>query len=350
MGNGQICHIADRFFGKSEQVRNSLSKFCKVTWGEPFMVSLKGKRKWLIVVAIVALIVLAVCWALRRECEVSEGHPNGFPLLVEASQQIVGTNPILQQIPPTKEHLQKFIAANQTPLRTLRKALTMPCIARSEIELLDITSNLEKIANLFVADGELQKLRGDFNAAARSYFDAIRLGMRLKVKWALPSISHIPGALAIRGQIRLAEILPNLSASTATDIASELLKLLETEDPLVLRLERKISRRAKFLRTVFALTTLELALHAFRQKERRLPKTLDELVPEYLPKLPKDELSGKPFVYGIINGKVQVYSVGCNGRDDNGKGDDVTARLWERFSDAAFQKAYFVSKSWAIKM
>lgn len=105
--------------------------------------------------------------------------------------------------------------------------------------------------------------------------------------------------------------------------------------------ERIFLCRERLYKAALSLTALELAVGAFQQKERKLPKSLQELSPIYLHELLADPVSRKPFIYRVVNGKPQIYSVGLNGKDEGGKGDDVTARLWERMKDPTFKRAYF---------
>lgn len=80
-----------------------------------------------------------------------------------------------------------------------------------------------------------------------------------------------------------------------------------------------------------------LGLHACRQDRGDYPKTLAALVPKYVPKVPQDLFSGKPIRYSRSEAGCVVYSVGQNGKDDNGRGynsspqgDDIGIRLRRR--------------------
>jgi hypothetical protein len=71
-------------------------------------------------------------------------------------------------------------------------------------------------------------------------------------------------------------------------------------------------------------TALALAIRAFQMEHGALPNTLKELVPDYLPRVPDDPFSGKPFRYlpsgvpGLPAGAWAVYSFGGNCIDDGG--------------------------------
>lgn len=68
---------------------------------------------------------------------------------------------------------------------------------------------------------------------------------------------------------------------------------------------------------VKAEATLGLvAIKAFQLKHGKLPETLNELVPEFLPAVPMDDYDGKPLRYRPA--ERLLYSVGSNFKDDGG--------------------------------
>lgn len=64
-----------------------------------------------------------------------------------------------------------------------------------------------------------------------------------------------------------------------------------------------------------------LAIKAFQLKHGRLPETLGELVPEFLPAVPRDDYDGKPLSYQPA--KRLLYSVGSDFKDDGGVETDT---------------------------
>lgn len=64
-----------------------------------------------------------------------------------------------------------------------------------------------------------------------------------------------------------------------------------------------------------------VAIHEFRDKNGRLPKQLDELVPEFLETVPIDPYSGRPYVYRTekVGNNFTLYSVGSDQVDDRAK-------------------------------
>jgi hypothetical protein len=79
---------------------------------------------------------------------------------------------------------------------------------------------------------------------------------------------------------------------------------------------------------------LAFALAAYRADHKSYPKALSDLVPKYLDKVPDDLFTGKPLVYRPAENGFLLYSLGPNGKDDDGrgpddvpKGDDIAVRI-----------------------
>jgi len=62
-----------------------------------------------------------------------------------------------------------------------------------------------------------------------------------------------------------------------------------------------------------------IGLELWRRRHGEWPKSLDVLVPEYLPAIPADRTTGEAVKYVIAGGKPVVYSVGADRKDDGGK-------------------------------
>lgn len=80
---------------------------------------------------------------------------------------------------------------------------------------------------------------------------------------------------------------------------------------------------------------IAFALATYQRDHQSYPKALDDLVPKYLPKLPDDLFTGKPLIYRPSENGYLLYSLGPNGKDDDGRGpgdkpaggDDITVRM-----------------------
>jgi hypothetical protein len=79
---------------------------------------------------------------------------------------------------------------------------------------------------------------------------------------------------------------------------------------------------------------LAFALAAYKREHGHYPKKLDALAPKYLAKIPPDLFSGKSLIYRPSEKGYLLYSVGVNGKDDQGRsydddppGDDLKVRM-----------------------
>ncbi len=84
------------------------------------------------------------------------------------------------------------------------------------------------------------------------------------------------------------------------------------------------------------VASIVFAVCAFRAENGRIPSSLQQLVPKYLPTLPVDRFSGRPARYLPTADGYLIYSVGPNGKDEGGKhrgdapdyrGDDIRIRV-----------------------
>jgi len=64
---------------------------------------------------------------------------------------------------------------------------------------------------------------------------------------------------------------------------------------------------------------LAIAIELYQRENNAYPETLDALVPGYFDALPQDTLANAPFAYRTADGDYTLYSLGLNGRDDNGQ-------------------------------
>jgi hypothetical protein len=82
-----------------------------------------------------------------------------------------------------------------------------------------------------------------------------------------------------------------------------------------------------------------LAAERFRLARQRWPKNMDELCPDFLPRVPIDPFDGKPLRLAQKKDGIAIYSVRKDGRDDggeildparaDGKNADLGLRLWD---------------------
>lgn len=140
---------------------------------------------------------------------------------------------------------------------------------------------------------------------SQAILDSIRAGIQARswtaLKTALDSHSEViaePGGLMHGMRYRLSDALqPNWTKALA--------KLMRTE-------------------TIRQQAVAAVAIRRYLLRHGRLPGTLDVLVPEFLTELPWDCLHGQPLRYQPDGAtSYRLYSVGENGTDDGGRGDDL---------------------------
>ena len=87
---------------------------------------------------------------------------------------------------------------------------------------------------------------------------------------------------------------------------------------------RKVSQDFLRSQTRLRCGIVGIALERYRRANDRWPKTLDELCPKYLDKVPLDPYDGKPLRYRRLNDGVMAYSVGSDGKYN------PMQRFWEK--------------------
>jgi len=76
------------------------------------------------------------------------------------------------------------------------------------------------------------------------------------------------------------------------------------------------------------------ALAAYQREHGRYPKTLAALAPRYIAEVPLDLFSDRALIYRPSGNGYLLYSVGPNGKDEDGRdfesdppGDDLSVRM-----------------------
>ncbi|HEY9510593.1 MAG TPA: hypothetical protein VIV82_12105 [Verrucomicrobiae bacterium] len=78
-------------------------------------------------------------------------------------------------------------------------------------------------------------------------------------------------------------------------------------------------RKALQVQTLQRLAVTAIAIQRSQRASGKLPKNLNELLPQFLSEVPIDSMDGKPIRYGSgTNTKFTLYSVGYDGKDDGG--------------------------------
>lgn len=177
----------------------------------------------------------------------------------------------------------------------------------------------------------------DWNIPLRtlnSTYNRMAAAMRLKDREARnKAFDQLEADLALLTKKRSERDLMKLAQqayagkAVGTEIGAVLVALLA---PAVRKVQDAADRTEQIDRNV----RVALALAAHRADHRAYPEKLESLSPKYLNAIPGDVFSGKPLIYARTEAGYKFYSVGANGKDEEGrwfdddpKGDDPGVRL-----------------------
>jgi hypothetical protein len=90
-------------------------------------------------------------------------------------------------------------------------------------------------------------------------------------------------------------------------------------------LESGIFREATGLAEIHMAQTA-LAVERFRLVKQGLPENLNQLIPEFLPAVPKDPCDGQPLRFRRLENGYLIYSVGKDGQDNGGRERPANAK------------------------
>ncbi len=236
-------------------------------------------------------------------------------------------------------------------------------LAQGEVPANALASFQDLLEDEEAHPGLLTALRGD-RAAIDELFGKVLSGELSRS--AIPAVSELPVYYRLffdrntlrENRVRLLENLNELveAAKLPEDVRGERVAVLSREfavqtrnrgaldrmrntleRDLLSNVNRSVDRWppvAAWRRTAIAAVAAE----RFRQVNDRWPKTLDELLPRWLKKVPADPFANGPVRLKRLDDGVSFYSVGVDRRDDGGKyspvnriglGADVGFRLWD---------------------
>jgi hypothetical protein len=128
-------------------------------------------------------------------------------------------------------------------------------------------------------------------------------------------LQHMSGMIAAARQPPLAAVRDSEQLEARIESAPRWAVMTRILTPA---LARSYSRCA-LAQTELAVARVALALRLFQHKTGAYPADLSALVPEFLPTMPIDPLSGKPLVYRREGSGFVLCSVGVDGVDDGGR-------------------------------
>ena len=313
------------------------------------------KRRNVLIVAVLTLaaaIVVFLAISLRRPTpQATLPNPNGYDDFAAAAQWLVKWSGDLFALSP--EELRAVVDQNSKALETVHAGLRKQSAVPVQNDINWFNRHMahvgahKSMAQLLVAEGLIHLQKGRTNEAARSFADCIVFAHAAHRRGLM--IDELVGiACQAIGAQRLVQVAPHVSSDALREILPGLLALDQAREPVsaILQRDREWSRGAygflrstwmtivmrnnlrdaeatfekKRARSVAALRLVmtELAVRGYAAKNGKPPPTLAELVPAWLPALPLDPFSKAPLVYRVTTNSFLIYSLGPDGKDDQG--------------------------------
>lgn len=298
------------------------------------------------------LVLLALAWmAVTPQSHFPpEPHPNGYYDFVAAGQMTSDGVEDYQDLDHAS--LQRLVSAHEEACKRLREGFGRPCavplqhaITNFAVWSKDLMS-LKRLAKLLSAEGRLAEMDGRPGDAARSYVEILRLGNEISRQGFL--IARMVGiAIEGIGAQGLGRVLPALNPGQTRVVIRELENLersrvswqeVRRAERLFMRQELKkvsplswpqglwqnwqvlVSTESRHKSAVAKgrLLQAEAAARCYLAEQGRAPPTLQELVPQYLTRVPEDPFTGGSLLYRPQTTNWLLYSVGPDGTDDGG--------------------------------
>jgi len=305
----------------------------------------------LLVVSALAVMGLVLFTTGLRPTKSLLPNPNGYDNFVSAGSAVdgsVGDYPTLD-----RAALAALVSTNAEALRLLRIGLKRRCTlpvdlsVTNDMLVISQLGGMKRLAQLLAAEGRLRQMENRTADAAQSYMDIVRLGNEISRGGFL--ISRLVGVSCESiGCSRLAKVGPELQARDARLIVTELehLDANHISWAEVERNERRFTRshlnpfnlipwliawrqthqvmeraetKHKLVIAHERLLAGELALRCYQSEKVGVPVRLDDLVTNYLSKVPEDPFTQRPMIYHTRGTNWMFYSVGVDGVDDGGR-------------------------------
>jgi hypothetical protein len=270
----------------------------------------------------------------RRPPPIKLPDPNGYDDLVKAGALIHGDWPNKGDFAKAKiEEVKAFVVANKASLDLARIGLGRECVAPIENSQAGLEKHLEDlsrirgVARLLIGEAMVREADGQTVEAVRSYRDVLALGQAMTQGGMAVDLLAM---CAIQGQ-GIAR-LRTLRDKLPDEATSALLRDLDSLDRRRVSLDDVEARRVLWLQGAYspiqlailrlngfgkpgtaettAMTTafdrivrtsrffqVELAIHAFHQDKKTWPRSVKDLVPDYLASVPIDPSTGQPIDY-----------------------------------------------------
>jgi len=286
--------------------------------------------------------------------------PNGYDVVLNASKKMEKLTPVVKNSLPNADTLdtpalREFVEKNKENLAQVRVGLEMPFQIpfTYDMDALVEQHNTSAIlrtraARVLYAEGVLARRDRRFADAMRSSTDMIRLGrlmernvpMNLYMQALVPSYLGIIGLRDTRADFDVAQLRSLIEALKTFEKDREPIeKVIERENVVADLNVRKmgiiastavtlngmlatgkqqnralLEKYDRLIQLRYRLLIADLAVRLYHKENGKYPAELSEIKFE-LPPDPYSPTHG-PFIYRLIEGGYQLYSVGPDGDDD----------------------------------
>jgi hypothetical protein len=313
------------------------------------------KRPLIVIIAVVLIgAIIAAFLAFSTRSTQSKAllpNPNGYDDFAAAAQWLVNWGGDFSTLTP--EGMRAGLKQNSKALEEIHNGLKKQSVVPVTNDLNWFSKHMiqiaahKPVAQLLVAEGIVHLQEGRTNEAARSFADCIAFAHDAH-RHGLMIDELVAIACQAIGAQRLVQVAPHVSPDELREILRELIALEQARESAaaIVQRDREWSRGVygplrsiwarivthKTLRAVevkfekrharsvaaLRLVMTELALRGYQAKNGKLPMALAELVPAWLPAVPLDPFSNRPLVYRVTTNSFLIYSVGPDGKDDQG--------------------------------
>ncbi len=292
------------------------------------MPALLTKRKYFWLIGALAIVFIAVLIRIKTRSGDSElstalPSPNGYDDFVAAENELEGALPVFENQPAAE--LSRIVTEHASVLQRTRQGLTRNCRLPLDYSPGALTNAYDHLAqakilgSLLREEGHLAEMNSDYSKALQCYLATIQFASK-RFRGGLIIHQLIRRAIVIPAEARLEGIIPKLNSENCRKAIASLADIEQAEEPVpqVLRRDFQWARRVSGMSHLQGMLievvsrkskvasaaklheqqrsaknlSLLLAARAFELDMGKRPKNVSDMVPKYLPNVPKDPATG----------------------------------------------------------
>ena len=245
-----------------------------------------------------------------------------------------------------------FLEANRNAFELVRVGLSRK--SRVPVEGKHHLAELKWLSLALQAEGRIAEKQNRLDDAITSYLDVIRLSQQIRGGTIIDALVSL--AIESTGMKPLQEVSDKMTTDQRRRVTKALVEIQSKRASFdevmenytdsvntysfrerlsglryyfsVRDAKRRLEAKIKYRQARIGVLLVDLAVRNYHAEKNHPPKILTELVPKYLPFLPKDDFSGKDFVYRPKSNGFVLYGVGPDGKNDGGKPLVIKGDVW----------------------